>query len=327
MNQPTLEEKLAKLESELNALRSTQASQTKLRRRVGFAVMLSFVLGSGLAMAVGTFTSNAAVPATIPYEGYLEIGGAAVDGTRNMRFELLHCTSSDVSTCQSDAVWDSGSVPVSVSAGRFATLLGDDTYDADAYTSAGHGLFVRISVDATGDNTELTQLGQLQQIHSVPFAANAVVASKAIDFDVSGNLTVDNASITGAASINELSASKVVLSGPLAGLHLQGDYEQRTNTNSAQYEGGEFVAEAYCQEGYWAINGGCSMTGINPRLTMSYPIHKWAKVDPDCVENDDNDFYCEERRSYPHGWKCVGQGDSGVNANGVYAKVNCLPFE
>ena len=42
MNQPTVEEKLAKLESELNALKQTQARQSKLRRRVGFVAMLSF---------------------------------------------------------------------------------------------------------------------------------------------------------------------------------------------------------------------------------------------------------------------------------------------
>ena len=199
------QEELATLRAELNALKQTQARQSKLRRRVGFVAMLSLVLGSGLAMAVGTFSSNTAVPATIPYEGYLEIGGVAVDGNRNMQFELLHCTSSDVATCQPDAAWDSGVVPVSVSAGRFATLLGDETHDADTYTLANHGLFVRISVDAAGDGGALTKLGQLQQIHSVPFAANAVVASKAEDFDVSGTMSASSATVNGALSAGSAS--------------------------------------------------------------------------------------------------------------------------
>jgi uncharacterized membrane protein YgcG len=179
MNHNTLENQIkdlaAKLEGqadELNHLRREQRKHHSLRGKLKASLLTALILGSGLAVAVGNFAINSGVPATIPYEGYLEIGGVAVDGTRRMAFELLHCDSNDEDTCESP-FWSSDTVDVAVSAGRFAVVLGDESLDADAYTLASHGLFVRISVDATGDGAELVQLGQLQQIHSVPFATNA----------------------------------------------------------------------------------------------------------------------------------------------------------
>jgi len=179
MNHDTLENQIkdlaAKLEGqadELNHLRREQRKHHSLRGKLKASLLTALILGSGLAVAVGNFAINSGVPATIPYEGYLEIGGVAVDGTRQMAFELLHCDTSDESTCESP-FWSSDTVDVAVSAGRFAVVLGDESLDADAYTLASHGLFVRVSVDATGEGIDLVQLGQLQQIHSVPFATNA----------------------------------------------------------------------------------------------------------------------------------------------------------
>lgn len=129
---------------------------------MALAAVVAFAVGQAVALPI-TVTDES--PRRLPYSGHLEEDGLAVDGIRQMQFEIVDVADNNL--------WTSADKAVAVSAGTFTAVLGDA--DDPPIPDAAFGpsdLYVRVSVEGIA-------LGGRQRLHSAPFAIRATSAFEA----------------------------------------------------------------------------------------------------------------------------------------------------
>jgi hypothetical protein len=183
--QESLEQRLAKLEAQLASKKSASSSSKPVAILGAIGCLL---LGATVAFATGTFSSSY-VPSTIPYEGYLEVGGAPVNENTDITF-TLKSTGSDNSVTE---IWGPVTKDVEVANGRFAVVLGGVGLESSELTGT---ISVAIAVDGVA-------VGE-QPIHSVPFAGKARSAD---EFDA------DSVNVSGTVTSNIVSSGEVNVTG------------------------------------------------------------------------------------------------------------------
>jgi hypothetical protein len=139
-------------------------------RLVAAALSIVFVC----ALSFGLYAAGAGAPVRgIPYTGYLMDSGAAVSVDVPMTFRIFDDPSAGAQ------LWTDDYPSVTVSAGRFSVVLGEDVALGDAVFHAAE-LWLEIDIDGVA-------LAGRQQIWA---AAQAVRAARAGDLAVTGDLTV-----------------------------------------------------------------------------------------------------------------------------------------
>ena len=152
------------------------------------------------------------VPRVVPYDGTLELDGTAYSGTVDMRFTMHDAANGGTQMWQE--TWDSTTAQVNVYGGRFSVLLGSHTAIASAITEA-EPLYVSVEVKDSGASS-WTALAGRQQVGATPFAMWSSVAS---DFDVAGDLLVQDPAVT-TAGVTISNAGTVTATGAVSGSSL-----------------------------------------------------------------------------------------------------------
>ena len=150
-------------------------------------------LGSALCLVLfwgvnGNADGNPAtenVPRVIPYEGTIELDGAAYTGTLDMRFTLYDDADTSLWNETYSVAGDSGA-PVDVYAGSFSVLLGEFV-DLSTVILDAEELYVGVTI-STDDFATETALAGRQLVGPAPFA---IWAAAAADFTVSGLLSAN----------------------------------------------------------------------------------------------------------------------------------------
>jgi hypothetical protein len=181
------------MQAQLNALQR----QVKVNRWLWIGAMVLAFTGGAFADTLQEVFTGSAVPASIPYEGYLEEGGQPMDEPRELTFTLVS---------NGADVWTKTIDNVPVSNGRFAVTLTGEDDDGEALEDDALGGYLTLRI-ASGD----VPIGE-QVIQAVPFAGKAAMATK-----VDGESVLVSGSVEAATAVihGTLNAGATVIDGTI----------------------------------------------------------------------------------------------------------------
>lgn len=166
------------------------SARVKFWCALAFATALASVAGGWVAHAAGGATETRH---TIPYRGYLEAGGAGVDGTVDLRFELW------TSALDGELLWQEEHASVPVNAGAFSVRLGGITGLGETVERA-QNLYLAIAVKAPGEQ-EFEALTGRQALGATPFALSAKRGHSGEVFEADGVSVNGDANVAGDVAV------------------------------------------------------------------------------------------------------------------------------
>jgi hypothetical protein len=147
----------------------------------GIALALGTVTGLALAGSLGPSRADDTVPTTVSYQGQVLVDGEPYTGTGHFKFAIVNPVE-DATYWSNDGSSTAGAepataVPLPVSGGLFAVLLGDvgayanmtEPLSPTVFAEAGRSLHVWFDTDDSGPFIDLG----LTAISAVPYALNA----------------------------------------------------------------------------------------------------------------------------------------------------------
>ena len=137
-----------------------------------------------LGVLIATTGAEAATPDLMNFQGQLDTGGVAFDGTANMTFAIYSQANGG------SPLWTETHSSVHVSDGLFNVILGSDTALTDA-TFSGADRWLGIKIDSDPEMTPRTRLTSVAYSHRVTTVDGATGGVISGDVSIQSTLTVD----------------------------------------------------------------------------------------------------------------------------------------